>query len=224
VSAPPVPDPRRARLRAGAGGALVLVLLGLAAAVLVTALTPHGATTVVAATAAPSASGHRAAGDPVGVVASPTPGALYVQVVGQVTRPGLYQVRDGDRVMDAVAAAGGFTPAADQAGINLARVVADGEQLIVPAIGEAPQGASGASGGSGGSGGAGGAAVPGAKVNVNTADATALETLPRVGPAMAQRIIDWRTKNGRFRSIQDLRSVSGIGDATFAQLEPLVTV
>jgi competence protein ComEA len=61
-------------------------------------------------------------------------------------------------------------------------------------------------------------------VNINTADAATLETLPRVGPAMAQRIIAWRTKNGRFRSIQDLRSVSGIGDATFAQLEPLVTV
>ena len=62
------------------------------------------------------------------------------------------------------------------------------------------------------------------RVNINTADATALETLPRVGPATAQKIIDWRTRNGRFRSIQDLRSVSGIGDATFAQLEPLVTV
>ncbi len=214
MSATPASDPRRARLRAGAGAALVLVLLGLAAAVLVTALAPRGGTTVVAATA-PGAS---ATGGPAGLAASPSPGALYVQVVGQVVHPGLYQVRDGDRVMDAVAAAGGFTPSADQAGINLARVVADGEQLVVPAVGEAP--AAGAAGATG----AGGVAVPGAKVNINTADATALESLPRVGPATAQKIIDWRTKNGRFRSIQDLRSVSGIGDATFAQLEPLVTV
>jgi len=207
-------------VRAGAGAALVLVLLGLAAAVLVTTLSPHGGTTVVAAT--PPGSGSTSG--PAGVMASPTPGAVYVQVVGQVARPGLYQVRDGDRVMDAVAAAGGFTPVADQAGINLARVVADGEQLVVPAMGEAPPAAgAGGGAGSGGAGGAG-AAAPGAKVDINTADATALETLPRIGPATAQKIIDWRTKNGRFRSVQDLRSVSGIGDATFAQLEPLVTV
>lgn len=190
----------------------MLVLLGLAAAVLVTALTPHGGTTVVTPTGAAGAD--RTSG-PAGVVTSPAPGVLYVQVVGQVVRPGLYELREGDRVMDAVAAAGGLTPSADPAGINLARVVADGEQLIVPAVGEAPPAAGSA---------AGGTAAPGAKVNINTADAAALETLPRVGPAMAQRIIAWRTKNGRFRSIQDLRSVSGIGDATFSQLEPLVTV
>ena len=214
MSATPAPDPRRTRLRAGAGAALVLVLLGLAAAVLVTALTPRGGTTVVAATAAASAAASAAAAEG---SASPAPGLVFVQVVGQVARPGLYQVRDGDRVMDAVAAAGGLTPSADPAGINLARVVSDGEQLVVPAVGEAP--AAGA-----GTGTAGGASTPGGKVNINTADSTALETLPRVGPATAQKIIDWRTKNGRFRSIQDLRSVSGIGDATFAQLEPLVTV
>lgn len=188
----------------------MLVLLGLAAAVLVTALTPHGGTTVVAVSASPGARG--AAGSV--AASSPSAARVYVQVVGQVSRPGLYQVRDGDRVMDAVAAAGGFTDAADQAGINLARVVSDGEQIRIPAVGEAPVA---------GSGGAVGA-VPGAKVNLNTADAAALETLPRVGPATAQKIIDWRTKNGRFRSVQDLRSVSGIGDATFAQLKDLVTV
>lgn len=193
----------------------MLVLLGLAAAVLVTALTPHGGTTVVAASASPGA---RGAGGSAGAV-SPSAARVYVQVVGQVVRPGLYQVRDGDRVMDAVAAAGGFTDAADQAGVNLARVVSDGEQIRIPAVGEAPVAGSGGAA----SGGAAGA-VPGAKVNLNTADAAALETLPRVGPATAQKIIDWRTKNGRFRSVQDLRSVSGIGDATFAQLKDLVTV
>lgn len=217
MSSAPVPDPRRARLRAGAGAALVLVLLGLAAAVLVTALTPHGGTTVVSATGAADRGGSGAA-HPAAPDGEATPAAaqVYVQVVGQVARPGLYQVRDGDRVMDAVAAAGGFTDAADQAGVNLARVVSDGEQIRIPAVGEAPVATGGGSSAGGG--------APGAKINLNTADATALETLPRVGPATAQKIIDWRTKNGRFRSVQDLRSVSGIGDATFDQLKDLVTV
>jgi competence protein ComEA len=206
-------------VRAGAGAALVLVLLGLAAAVLVTALTPHGGTTVVAPSASRGASGTDS-GSGAAPDASPSSALVYVQVVGHVARPGLYQVREGDRVMDAVAAAGGFAPDADQAAINLARVVSDGEQIQVPAVGEAPVAGSGATGGAGGGSGA----VPGAKVNLNTADATALETLPRVGPATAQKIIDWRTKNGRFRSVQDLRSVSGIGDATFDQLKDLVTV
>jgi competence protein ComEA len=206
-------------VRAGAGAALVLVLLGLAAAVLVTALTPHGGTTVVAPTASHGGSSGGAA-----PVVSPSSAPVYVQVVGHVTRPGLYQVREGDRVMDAVAAAGGFAPDADQAAINLARVVSDGEQIRVPAVGEAPVAGAGGVASAGGSAGVAGAGAPGAKVNLNTADATALETLPRVGPATAQKIIDWRTKNGRFRSIQDLRSVSGIGDATFDQLKDLVTV
>ena len=219
MSATPAPDPRRARLRAGAGAALVLVLLGLAVAVLVTALTPHGGTTVVAASPGPSgAAPYDSQGaDPQGSDPSPA-GVVYVQVVGQVVTPGLYQLRDGDRVMDAVAAAGGLTAAADPAGVNLARVVADGEQLVVPAVGEVPPA------GAASAGGAGVGAAPGAKVNLNTADQTALETLPHVGPATAQKIIDWRTKNGRFRSIQDLRSISGIGDKTFDQLKDLVTV
>jgi competence protein ComEA len=211
VSAAPAPDPRRARLRAGAGAALVLVLLGLAVAVLVTALTPRGGTTVVTASPAPGGAGEASGGT------GPPAGLVYVHVVGQVARPGLYQLHDGDRVMDAIAAAGGLTPAGDPAAVNLARVLSDGEQLVVPAVGEAPPAGAAANGGAGGG-------VPGAKVNLNTADEATLETLPRVGPAMAQKIIDWRTKNGRFRSVQDLRGISGIGDKTFEALKDLVTV
>ncbi len=190
---------RRARLRVGAGAALVLVLLGLACAVLITAVTPHGSTSVAMPTAAPSASSSGSAGH-----------SIYVHILGQVLHPGLYALLAGDRAVDAVAAAGGFAPDADQAGLNLARFVDDGEQIVVPAVGEAPAVAA--------------PGAPGGKVNINTADEPTLETLPRVGPAMAQKIIAWRQANGRFASVQDLMSVSGIGEKTFDGLKDLVTV
>lgn len=182
-----------------AGVALVLVLAGLGIAVFVTAVTPHGSSTVIA----PS-------GEPAQVADIPTSTTIYVHILGEVRRPGLYALRDGDRAVDAVAAAGGFTEAADAAGLNLARFVSDGEQIIVPAIGEAP-----AAGGAGG--------VPG-KVNLNTADAALLDTLPGVGPATAANIIAWREQNGRFASIEDLLDVGGIGQAKFESLRDLVTV
>ena len=126
-------------------------------------------------------------------------------------RPGLYALDDGARGVDIVAAAGGFTDKADPAGINLARFLTDGEQIVVPAKGEVIP-----SGGAGGSGGG--------KVNLNTADAAALDTLPRIGPAMAQRILDWRQKNGRFTSVDDLLDVPGIGQSTLDGMRDLVTV
>jgi competence protein ComEA len=171
----------------------VLAIVALAVAVLVSALSrPDTSTTVTPiVTAAPS-------------------GELYVHVLGAVTSPGLYQLRDGDRVVDAIAAAGGFADAADETQLNLARLLVDGEQLYAPIIGEVPAVApDGTTGG---------------KVNLNTADLAALDTLPRVGPAMAQRIIDWREANGRFATIEDLMSVTGIGDKTFEGLKDLVTV
>jgi competence protein ComEA len=117
-----------------------------------------------------------------------------------------------------VGAAGGFTAAADPDGLNLARVLGDGEQLVVPQPGEAPPAAAApaptASAG----------APAGAPIDLNTATPEQLETLPRVGPAMAQRIIDWRTANGRFASVDDLKNVTGIGDKTFAELKDLVVV
>src|SRR5690606_39310270 len=121
-----------------------------------------------------------------------------------------------DRVIDAVAAAGGYTDAADRNALNLARVVSDGEQLVVYAEGEAPSAGTGA-------GGSGHQSI-GGKVNLNTADAVTLQTLPRVGPALSARIIQWREVNGRFRTIEDLMSVTGIGEKTFAGLRDLVTV
>lgn len=197
MSATSGPDPRRALVRRTAGVALVLVLAGLGIAVFVTAITPHGSSTVIAPTAA---------ADQPGAEAST---AIYVHVLGQVRRPGLYELRDGDRAVDAVAAAGGFTEAADAAGVNLARFVSDGEQIVVPAIGEAAPASVGG--------------VPG-KVNLNTADAALLDTLPGVGPATAANIIAWREQNGRFEAIEDLLDVGGIGAAKFESLRDLVTI
>lgn len=230
MDASPVPSPRRARARVGAGAALILVLLGLGVAVLVTAVTPHGATTVVA----PGSGGAATAGGPGGTARNPDAGSfdgadpdsasgaalIYVHILGQVVRPGLYELRDGSRAVDIVAAAGGFTDQADPAGLNLARFLSDGEQIVVPAVGELAA-AGGASGG--GAGGGVGVAADG-KVNLNTADASALDTLPRIGPAMAERIIAWREANGRFTAVEDLLDVAGIGDATLSGLRDLVTV
>lgn len=137
-------------------------------------------------------------------------GVLYVHVLGEVAHPGLYELDAGARVVDALAAAGGTTDAADLAAVNLARVLADGEQLRVPSIDERA---------------AEGESDPGdGLIDLNTADQTVLETLPRIGPALAQRIIAWREEHGRFASVDDLLAVSGIGEKMLAGMRDLVRV
>lgn len=145
-------------------------------------------------------------------VASSEPAALYVHVFGAVERPGLYRLPDGSRVVDVIAAASGLTADADTAAVNLARRLADGEQLYVPAIGEVAPGP------------AGSAPAGDGRVNLNTADAAALDTLPRIGPALAERILQWRDANGRFTSVEDLLAVPGIGEKMLENLRELVTV
>jgi competence protein ComEA len=134
----------------------------------------------------------------------------------------------GSRVLDAVKAAGGAKSSADLNQVNLARVVADGEQILVPRPGEAVPAAGTAAIPGAGTGSAGGAAaasgVPGALVDLNTADAAALDALPGVGPVLSQRILDWRTQHGRFSSVDELGEVSGIGDKLLAQIGPKVRV
>lgn len=141
-------------------------------------------------------------------------GTLYVHVSGAVARPGLYRLEGGARLVDAVAAAGGFADDADDSGVNLARPVSDGEQVVVPVAGAAPPATSTPGGGVAGD----------ARVNLNTATVAELDTLPRVGPAIAQRIIDWRTANGRFSAVDDLLSVPGIGEKMLESLRPLVVL
>lgn len=142
-----------------------------------------------------------------------TAAELYVHVSGAVRAPGLYRLRADARVVDAIAAAGGFADGADESGINLARPLSDGEQLVVPVEGEANADGEGGKGGQ-----------DNGKVNLNTADLAQLETLPRIGPALASRIIEWREQNGRFTSVEDLLAVPGIGDKMLSALRPLVSI
>src|SRR5690349_19353304 len=116
-------------MRRGAGAALVILLAGAAIAVFVTSVTPQGGAREVVASSSPDDADAT-------LVAGDSAAPIFVHVLGQVTNPGLYELRDGDRVVDAVSAAGGFGPTADPAGVNLARLLTDGEQLAVPAVGE----------------------------------------------------------------------------------------
>ena len=205
------PSARRARprVRIAVGGAVVLFIAAVAIAAMLSFGSGGGGEQAFievsdsdgAADAVPSATTGAAAVD------GPP---LLVHVLGAVARPGLVELAAGARVVDAVAAAGGFTPEADPAGVNLARPVVDGEQLVVFAVGQVPAPAPAFGAGTGASGDG--------VVHLNTADVAALDTLPRIGPALAQRIIDWREANGPFTSVDQLSEVTGIGDAIFAGL------
>ena len=145
---------------------------------------------------------------------TPAPPSIVVDVGGRVRRPGLVTLPLGSRVADALRAAGGALRQRDLLSVNLAAKVSDGELLLVGVPGA---GTSATSAGSGSAGSAG-------PVNLNTATAEELDALPGIGPVLAQHILDWRTAHGSFRSVDQLRDVSGIGDSTFADLAPLVTV
>jgi competence protein ComEA len=164
----------------------------------------------------------RSTGGRASAAASPeptaTPVALLVHVAGWVHRPGVYELREGQRVIDAIDAAGGAKAGADLTAINLAALVTDAQQIVVAKRGAAGPGAS--SSGTTTGPGAGGTEL----VNINTATLDQLETLPGIGEVLAQRIIDYREENGPFGSVEDLLDVSGIGDATLAELKPLITV
>lgn len=140
---------------------------------------------------------------------------VTVDVAGKVRRPGIVVLPAGSRVVDALEEAGGARRGVDLTSINLARVLVDGEQILVGV--DAPTGV-------GGSLGALGTVAPGGLVNINTADQVALETLPGVGPVTAGAIIGWRSEHGGFGAVDELLEVDGIGEATLARLAPLVTI
>jgi competence protein ComEA len=154
---------------------------------------------------------------PPAATGTPTLALVVVYVSGAVARPDVYSLPEGSRVKQAIEAAGGFTTDADRGQVNLAASLADGGQIYVPRIGEAvpptpvappttPR------------------AQASAPVNINTASLTELDTLPGIGPALAQRIIDDRTANGPFQSPEDIKRVRGIGDALYEQIKDLITV
>ncbi|MGW7044265.1 helix-hairpin-helix domain-containing protein [Streptomyces avermitilis] len=143
---------------------------------------------------------------------------IVVDVSGKVRNPGIQRLPAGSRVADALRAAGGVRPGTNMQGLNRARLLADGEQVVVggPAPAPDPGTATTVTGGSGAG------TTPSAPVSLNTATADQLDTLPGVGPVLAQHIIDYRTQHGGFRSVDELREVNGIGDRRFADLQNLV--
>jgi competence protein ComEA len=149
---------------------------------------------------------------------TPTLSPIRVHVAGAVRLPAVYELSPGSIVRDAVEVAGGPSPDADLDHINLALELCDQQQIYVPCQGEtnAPPPVSGATQGGGGQ--------ARTAVNINLAMAAELETLPRIGPAMAQRIIEYREANGPFASIQDIQNVPGVGPATFEGLQDLISV
>jgi competence protein ComEA len=158
---------------------------------------------------------------PASASAAPATSArLYVDVAGAVRRPGLYQLPAGARVAVAVERAGGLARRAERTGVNLAAPLHDGEQVIVPARGSAAvAAAAGASGGAGGSAaGGGGGSGPAAPISLSQASEAQLEQIDGIGPKLAGRIIEYRNAHGGFRSVGELRQVSGIGDKRFATL------
>lgn len=151
---------------------------------------------------------------------TPTSVVVVVDVVGPVRRPGVVSLPSGSRVGDAILAAGGLKRGTTA--VNLARVLIDGEQIDVSATASAAVDGGGSSPASPGGGPP--AAGAGAKVSLNRATIADLENLPRIGPVTAQKIIDFREQNGGFRSVDQLKEVSGIGEVTFAGLSPLVAL
>jgi len=148
-------------------------------------------------------------------------GRAVVHVAGAVREPGVYRLREGDRVADAVDRAGGATGRADLTLLNLAAEVEDGRQVVVPERGAAGSGVAGG-GGEAGTGATGGAQAP--PVNLNTATLEQLDTLEGVGPGIAQRILDYRDEQGSFGNVDELGQVPGIGEKRMAALRDKVTV
>ena len=153
---------------------------------------------------------------------APTPSPVQVHIAGAVVRPGVYDLEKDSRVLDAVEAAGGFVAEADKNGLNLAARVEDGERLDIPYVAGYVPGE--------GEGfvviteGTPSSVLGSDLVNINTASLDELDKLPGIGPTTAQKIIDYRNKNGPFARIEDIVNVSGIGSATYEEIKDLLTV
>ncbi len=157
---------------------------------------------------------------------------VYVDVSGAVNNPGVYEMKNGSRIFEAVEKAGGLTENADTTSVNQAEKIQDGEKIYIPEKGASgsdgsqitdPAGGAGSgvvSGGGTGASSAGGNSL----ININQADSEELQKIPGVGPAIAGKIIDYRNRNGLFGKIEDIKNVSGIGDKTFEKMSSWITV
>lgn len=184
------------RVDPGKRGAVALAVVGLVAAVLAAMLLVRGRASEQPLTVPPVA----------GSVSSSAGPELVVDVAGKVRRPGLVHLVLGARVDDALRAAGGVLPGVSTASLNLARKLADGEQVLVGADGSAPGGSAGG------------------LLDLNTATAEQLDALPGIGPVLAEKIVSWRTEHSRFASVDQLREVGGIGEAKYASIKNKVRV
>lgn len=203
------------RLDPGHRGAIALLLVCLLAAAVATAVVLSGRPQEVPVPVVEQV------GTELPGVASPSPSPtpepteVVVAVMGEVVTPGVVRLPAGSRVDDALRAAGGLAPGGSAGLLNLARVLVDGEQVLVgPQAQPDPAAAGGPSAG----------AAAGGLVDLNAADASALDELPGIGPVLAERIVEWRTENGSFASIDQLREVPGIGEAKYASIKSKVTV
>jgi len=211
-----LPDAWRGRVALGPGPVAVIAVLVAVGLALTTWWVLRGQAEPVA----PAPGSPRALATPVPVGADPSaavsgPAELVVDVAGKVRRPGIAVLKPGDRVIDAIRAAGGVRSGVELSGLNLARLLVDGEQVVVgipPPPGVAASAAANPT------------AQAGVLVNINTATSTQLEELPGVGPVTAESIIAFRTEHGAFSSVEELLDVSGIGDATLAEIAPHVTL
>jgi competence protein ComEA len=195
-------------------GVALAVLAAAAVALAVSFLwRSHAVPAPLAATSLAPAAASSVASSPAG--ASPSASVVVVDVAGKVHRPGVLRLPGGSRVLDALTAAGGVLHGVDLTGLNLARILQDGEQVVVGVTVPATPVATGEPG----------TTTPASgPIDLNSATLEQLETLPGIGPSLGQRIIDWRTAHGRFNSVAELREVSGIGDARYADLAPRVAV
>lgn len=212
-------------------GALIILALVLSAVALWPIVSGSGGSSeVLSSSSRPNRKGENttpnaseASSTPSRPVASSAPSdPVMVHVTGEVVSPGLYELKPGSRINDALVAAGGPTPAANTSAVNLAQLVTDGSQIYVPAVGEQVTSPVTPVAGTGNSS----PQSPGATglVNLNTADASELQTLPQVGPVLAEAIIAWRKEHGGFKSVDELDQVSGIGPAKLEKIRPQVTV
>lgn len=135
------------------------------------------------------------------ITVSPPPSEITVHVSGEVIVPGVYIVKAGDRISEAIVAAGGFTEEADREALNLATLLRDGDQVVVYTEGDTPQ-----------------------KISINRAEVWLLESLPGIGEISAQRIVEYREEHGSFVKIEDLMNVEGLGRTTFEKIKDLITV
>jgi competence protein ComEA len=217
-----VGEPIRERLRSLEGRELV-GLLAVAALVLgaigfwyVRSL-PSPVHIDAAMASGPESGSARGPEPPAEPTSGPSPGPIVVYVSGWVRNPGVYEFLPGDRVVDALERADGAKRGADLTSLNLAALLADGQQIVVGKLGGGGSIQSGITTGASGASGGG-------PININSATLEELESLPGIGPSLGQRILDYRDENGPFRSVDELLNVSGIGEKRLADIRDKVTV